>query len=81
MREGVHHIWIGTDHVLFLISLLLPCVLVRSRSEWQGVERMGAALRSVLGVITAFTAAHSITLTLAALDVVRPRASPRRRSR
>ena len=71
VREGVHHIWIGTDHILFLISLLLPCVLVRSRSEWQGVQRMGAALRSVLGVITAFTVAHSITLTLAALDVVR----------
>lgn len=70
-REGIHHIWIGGDHVLFLISLLLPCVLVRARNQWAGVERLAPALRQVLGVVTAFTLAHSITLTLAALDFVR----------
>jgi hypothetical protein len=70
VREGVHHIWIGADHVLFLCSLLLPCVLVRSRRQWYGVERLVPALRRVTGVVTAFTAAHSITLLLAARDIV-----------
>lgn len=68
--EGVWHIWIGFDHILFLVSLLLPVVLVRRAGQWQGVERLGQALREVLWVVTSFTLAHSITLSLAALGVV-----------
>lgn len=71
LREGVHHIWIGADHILFLVSLLLPCVLVRSAKGWSGTERFKPALWDVVAVVTAFTAAHSITLTLAALGVLR----------
>lgn len=54
--QGVHHILIGPDHLLFLIGLLL----------------LGGAVRRLLLVITAFTVAHSITLALAVLDVVSP---------
>jgi hypothetical protein len=61
-REGVWHIWIGFDHVLFLISLLLPSVLAAAR--------FGPALLDVVKVVTAFTVAHSITLALAALSVI-----------
>jgi HupE / UreJ protein len=61
-REGVWHIWIGFDHVLFLISLLLPAVLIAAR--------FAPAFWDVLKVVTAFTVAHSITLALAALGVV-----------
>jgi hypothetical protein len=68
--EGVWHIWIGFDHVLFLLSLLLPAVLVLHMRHWQGVTRFGVAAREVLWVITSFTAAHSITLSLAALGLV-----------
>ena len=68
--EGVWHIWIGFDHILFLLSLLLPAVLVRSAAGWRGVARFRLALHEVLWVVTAFTAAHSITLSLAALEVV-----------
>ena len=68
--EGVWHIWIGFDHILFLLALLLPAVLVRDRHRWQGVARFGDAAREVLWVVTAFTMAHSITLSLAALDLV-----------
>jgi len=71
LREGVHHIWIGADHILFLVSLLLPCVLIRSAGRWRGVETLPPALWDVVAVVTAFTAAHSITLTLAALGVLR----------
>ena len=68
--QGVWHIWIGFDHILFLLSLLLPVVLVRRAGAWRGVGRFGEALREVLWVVTSFTVAHSITLSLAALGVV-----------
>lgn len=70
LGEGVWHIWIGFDHVLFLLSLLLPAVLVHEARRWRGVGDFSTALREVLWVVTAFTAAHSITLTLAALRLV-----------
>jgi hypothetical protein len=68
--EGIWHIWIGFDHILFLLSLLLPAVLVHTAKRWQGVATFRIALREVLWVVTAFTVAHSITLTLAALQIV-----------
>ena len=68
--EGIWHIWIGFDHILFLLSLLLPAVLVHEVGRWRGVARFGEALREVLWVVTAFTVAHSITLSLAALGLV-----------
>jgi hypothetical protein len=68
--EGVWHIWIGFDHILFLLSLLLPAVLVLKMHRWQGVSSFGLAAREVLWVVTSFTAAHSITLSLAALGIV-----------
>ena len=68
--EGIWHIWIGFDHILFLLSLLLPAVLVHSNAGWRGVARFGEAWREVLWVVTSFTAAHSITLSLAALGVL-----------
>jgi len=69
--EGVWHIWIGFDHLLFLVTLLLPAVLKREANRWIGVERFRDALINVLKIVTAFTIAHSITLSLAALDIVR----------
>ena len=68
--EGIWHIWIGFDHILFLLSLLLPAVLVYEAKRWQGAATFGVALRQVVGVVTAFTLAHSITLTLASLELI-----------
>jgi HupE / UreJ protein len=67
---GIWHIWSGIDHLLFLLSLLLPAVLVWKRTRWEPVASGWPAFRSVLTVVTAFTLAHSITLSLAALGVV-----------
>ena len=53
---GIHHILIGPDHLLFLVGLLL----------------LGGSIRRLLLVVSAFTAAHSITLSLAALNLVTP---------
>jgi hypothetical protein len=71
LRAGVWHIWSGIDHLLFLLSLLLPAVLLRSGGHWEPVTRARPALLSIVKVVTAFTLAHSITLTLAAFDVIR----------
>ena len=70
VREGVWHIWIGFDHVLFLLALLLPAVWRREAKRWIAVPRFAPAFWEVFRVVTAFTVAHSITLSLAALDVI-----------
>ena len=70
MLDGVWHIWIGYDHILFLLALLLPSVLVRREGQWAPAPRIGGAAKEVIKVVTAFTLAHSITLSLAALGVV-----------
>ena len=82
VREGVHHILIGYDHILFLLSLLLPAVWIRSavadprtgvtRTRWLPSSNLRLALTNVLKVVTAFTVAHSITLALSVLDIVNP---------
>ena len=54
VREGIHHIFIGPDHILFVLALIL----------------LGGRLWSQFKIITAFTAAHSITLALATLNIV-----------
>jgi len=56
LPAGVHHILIGPDHVLFLVGLLL----------------LGGTLRRLALIVTGFTLAHSVTLSLAALGVLRP---------
>ena len=68
--EGIWHIWIGLDHILFLLSLLLPAVLIWSADKWLAASKFGQAFLEVLKVVTAFTVAHSITLSLAALGIV-----------
>ena len=57
--SGIHHILIGPDHILFLVGLLL----------------LGGPMRRLFLIVSAFTVAHSITLSLAALNILTP--SPR----
>jgi hypothetical protein len=71
LRAGVWHIWSGIDHLLFLLSLLLPAVLLRRRNRWEAVPMAAPAFLNIVKVVTAFTLAHSITLSLAAFDVIR----------
>jgi hypothetical protein len=71
LKTGVWHIWSGIDHLLFLLSLLLPAVLRRRSNDWEAVPLARPAFLNILKVVTAFTLAHSITLSLAAFDVIR----------
>jgi hypothetical protein len=64
--EGIWHIWIGLDHVLFLVCLILPAVFPRRRP----VESLKSAARDVLEIVTAFTLAHSITLVISTVGFV-----------
>jgi HupE / UreJ protein len=70
VREGTWHIWIGFDHILFLLTLLLPAVLERKDGRWKPVLEVRSVFGNVLKVVTAFTVAHSITLSLATLGVI-----------
>jgi hydrogenase/urease accessory protein HupE len=54
IREGIHHIFLGPDHIAFIVGLLL----------------LGGSLIMLLKVVTAFTLAHSITLSLAAVGTL-----------
>jgi hypothetical protein len=70
LTEGMLHICSGYDHILFLLALLLPGVLLRRAGRWQPVPEARQAFGNVFKIVTAFTAAHSITLSLAALGYV-----------
>ena len=65
--EGVWHIWIGIDHIVFLLSLLVLAPLQSSRQRvvhWPPAKQARPVVLDVLAVVTAFTVAHSITLGL-----------------
>jgi hypothetical protein len=67
---GIRHIAEGTDHLLFLLVLLLPAPLLVVGSRWRGTTGVRSSLLHILGIVTAFTLGHSITLVLAAFGVV-----------
>ena len=70
VTEGVWHIWKGYDHILFLLTLLFPAVIVYRNGRWEPRESARAAGLDVIRVVTAFTVAHSLTLSLAVLGLV-----------
>ncbi len=67
---GVDHIRTGPDHVFFILALLLPAVLVFAAGSWRPAPNFGSALWRVLKLVTMFTVAHSITFTVAGLDLI-----------
>jgi len=71
IEHGIWHILIGYDHILFIVTLLLASVLVlRNNTEWVPTETFGAAFWTVAKIVTLFTVAHTITLSLAALGII-----------
>jgi hypothetical protein len=75
IADGIKHIAIGFDHILFLVVLLLPAVLIRNEKNgprWLPVTTFRKALFNVASIVTAFTIAHSITLSLATIGIITP---------
>lgn len=82
VKLGMWHIWIGLDHILFLVALILPAVVRRKtqnlqvevidngNSTWFPVARFKPAFLYILGIVTSFTIAHSITLAIAAFGII-----------
>ena len=70
-RLGARHIAEGTDHLLFLLALILPAPLVAAGGRWGGYAGGKTALRRIVKVVTAFTLGHSITLVFGALGWAR----------
>ncbi|MGX9462711.1 HupE/UreJ family protein [Shewanella sp. A14] len=68
--QGMIHIWKGTDHILFLLALLLTCVLVREQKKWQAIDNPKRIFTDTAWIITAFTLAHSVTLTATAMGIL-----------
>jgi hypothetical protein len=91
----MHHIYIGLDHILFLLALLLPAVVLRKApvnhfngtnhlraavfpvflrpyaTAWEPVDKFKSAFMYVLKIVTFFTLAHTVTLSLAALEIIK----------
>lgn len=68
--EGIWHIWIGIDHILFLLAMLLGVVLHTHRTRTTSTTIWTETGWSIVKMVTAFTLAHSITLILASLRIV-----------
>lgn len=66
-RLGARHIAEGTDHLLFLLALILPSPLVAAAGRWVGYAGGRVALRRTVRIVTAFTVGHSITLLMGVL--------------
>jgi HupE / UreJ protein len=64
---GIKHIAEGTDHLLFLLVLLLPIPLLVNQKKWGSIRSVRQSLIHILKVVTAFTIGHSITLLFGAL--------------
>lgn len=64
--QGITHLLIGYDHILFLLALLLPVTHMLIRTSMS----LKSALLDTLTVVSLFTLAHSCTLALSALEVV-----------
>jgi len=67
LKLGMQHIKEGTDHLLFLIVLLLPSMLLAGKKRWGSFGGIKYSLKNLLKIVTAFTIGHSITLLLGAL--------------
>lgn len=71
IQLGIQHIAEGTDHLLFLLVLLLPAPLLVASNRWSQFGGVRYSLRRLLLIVTAFTIGHSLTLLVGALGWVR----------
>lgn len=68
--QGIWHIFIGLDHILFLVATLLTVNLYRKNKRWVKEQSKKLIFKNTVILVSTFTLAHSITLTATALDVI-----------
>ncbi len=68
--QGIWHIFIGLDHILFLVATLLTVNLYRENKSWVKEQSKKHIIKSTVILVSTFTLAHSITLTATALDFI-----------
>ncbi len=68
VKLGMTHISEGTDHLLFLLTLLLPAPLLAVAGRWGKFSSTRQALKTILKIVTAFTVGHSLTLIIGAVS-------------
>ncbi|SDF58924.1 HupE/UreJ family protein [Chitinophaga filiformis] len=73
---GVRHIAEGTDHLMFLLVLLLPATLLVKDKEWNRFGGTRYSILRLLKIVTAFTIGHSLTLLSGAFGWVRLPSQP-----
>jgi HupE / UreJ protein len=73
---GMQHIKEGTDHLLFLLVLLLPAMLLVNGKSWGRFGGIKYSITRLLKIVTAFTIGHSITLLIGALGWLKLPAQP-----
>jgi HupE / UreJ protein len=73
---GYSHVLEGADHLLFLVTLLSVAPLVVQAGRWRPGDGARSTLRKVVGIVTAFTVGHSLTLLASALGWVSVPSAP-----
>lgn len=68
---GIKHIQTGTDHLLFILTLLLPAMLLVKDKRWGPYGGLTYSILTLLKIITAFTLGHSITLLASGLGWIK----------
>lgn len=63
---GMKHIAEGTDHLLFLVTLLLPAPLIARQTRWRARDTYKSSVIKILKTVSGFTLGHSLTLALGA---------------
>lgn len=66
VRLGTHHIAEGHDHLLFLLTLLLPAPVLAGTRRWRGARPVRSTLAQLAWIVSAFTIGHSLTLIASA---------------
>ena len=75
VQEGLTHIWQGWDHLAFLLVLLMPLLVPRyagSPTDASALVSWWSVVRKVVGLVSSFTLAHSLTMGIATLGWIRP---------
>ncbi len=72
IKEGIWNMWQGLDHVLFLLTLLIPTVMAVTQARWTPSDGLYQPAMSVLKLGIAFALGHSITLGLASMGFIQP---------